>query len=49
MMGGNSNPKKRGLAKFLHKQYIATKTGKELHAKEVKYQRSLPAKPKRVK
>jgi hypothetical protein len=45
----NSTPKKRSLTYHLHKQWIQTKTGKELHAKEVKRQHSLPIKPKRVK
>lgn len=49
LMGGNSNPKKRGINKFLHQQWIATKLGKEAHEKEIKRQHSLPVKPKRVK
>lgn len=48
-MGGNSNPKKRGAEHYRHKQWIATKSGKEQHEKDVKRQRSLPVKPKLVK
>jgi hypothetical protein len=48
-MGGNSTPKKRGLAKALHAQWIATSTGKALHEAEVARQKKLKPKPKVVK
>jgi hypothetical protein len=41
--------KKRGMAHYRHKQWIATKTGAELHAKEVARQKALPVKVKVVK
>jgi hypothetical protein len=39
--------KKKGLAHYLHKQWVATSTGAELHKADVARQKKLPVKPKR--
>lgn len=45
-MGSNQLAKKRGLAHYLHKQWINTKSGREEHAKEIERMRALPVKPR---
>ena len=40
-MGISGNQKKRSLAHYLHRQWIATALGKEAHAKECKRQKEL--------
>ena len=39
--------KKRGMAYYLHKQWIATKMGRELHKQDCIRMRALPIKPKK--
>jgi hypothetical protein len=34
-MGTNGQPKTRGMAHYLHKQWVSTKSGREDHAKAV--------------
>ena len=48
-MGANGQVKRRGMGHHLHKQWIATKTGKEEHTKAVAEQRAKPVKAKRAK
>jgi hypothetical protein len=48
-MGANGTPKKRGLTHFLHRQWINTTVGKELHKKECERQKKLPVKVKVIK
>lgn len=48
-MGSNGTPKKRGLYHYLYKQWKETKSGREIHAKEVERQRALPVKPREPK
>jgi hypothetical protein len=49
IMADNQINKKRGMAHHLHKQWIATKIGAELHAADVARQKALPKKTKIVK
>jgi hypothetical protein len=48
-MSQNSNQKKRGSEYYLHKQWIATKTGAAIHKEIIRAERARTIKPKVIK
>lgn len=46
-MGNNITKKPRGMAHWLHKQWVATKSGREQHKADMERMRKLPVKPKK--
>ena len=46
-MGNTQDAKKRGMAHWLHKQWIATKAGRDQHKIDMERMRKLPVKPKK--